>query len=93
MLDGAELAHAVSRACGPDPATGLDEATARYESDMFARSGDLAVSSNEALLQFFATTDVPDLPPDPEQEHRDYLARAEAYRQERARRADEHTDA
>ncbi|WP_069869811.1 FAD-dependent oxidoreductase [Streptomyces malaysiensis] len=81
MLDGAELAHAVSRA------TGLDEAVAQYESGMFARSGGLAVSSNEALVRFFATTDEPHLPPDPEQEHRDYLARAEAYRQERARRA------
>ncbi|WHX17405.1 NAD(P)/FAD-dependent oxidoreductase [Streptomyces malaysiensis subsp. malaysiensis] len=81
MLDGAELAHAVSRA------TGLDEAVAQYESGMFARSGELAVSSNEALVRFFATTDEPHLPPDPEQEHRDYLARAEAYRQERARRA------
>ncbi|WP_458089277.1 FAD-dependent oxidoreductase [Streptomyces malaysiensis] len=81
MLDGAELAHAVSRAAG------LDEAVAQYESGMFARSGELAVSSNEALVRFFATTDEPDLPPDPEQEHRDYLARAEAYRQERARRA------
>ncbi|MEU8925311.1 NAD(P)/FAD-dependent oxidoreductase [Kitasatospora sp. NPDC048545] len=95
MLDGAELAHAVSRAVGPDPAAGpdaaigLDAAVARYESDMFVRSGALAVSANEALVRFFATTDEPDLPPDQEQEHRDYLARAQAYRQERARRAGE----
>ncbi|OIJ84947.1 FAD-dependent oxidoreductase [Streptomyces sp. MUSC 14] len=87
MLDGAELAHAISQAAC------LDEGAARYESDMFARSGELAVNSNEALVQFFATTDTPDLPPDPEQEHRDYLARAEAYRQERARRAGERTGA
>ncbi|MFF0413067.1 FAD-dependent oxidoreductase [Kitasatospora sp. NPDC004745] len=93
MLDGAELAHAVSRALtGPDPAAGLDAATgldaelARYEADMFARTADLAVSSNQALRDFFATTDTPHLPPDHEQEHRDYLARAQAYRQDRARR-------
>lgn len=87
MLDGAELAHALSQAAD------LDEGAARYESDMFARSGEVAMNSNEALVQFFATTDTPDLPPDPEQEHRDYLARAETYRQERARRAGEHTEA
>ncbi|MER7915620.1 MULTISPECIES: NAD(P)/FAD-dependent oxidoreductase [unclassified Streptomyces] len=93
MLDGAELAHAVRRAVGPDPEATLDEAVAEYESEMFARSGELAASSNEALVRFFATTDEPDLPPDQEQEHRDYLARAEAYRRERARGRGERTGA
>ncbi|MEV6021309.1 MULTISPECIES: NAD(P)/FAD-dependent oxidoreductase [unclassified Streptomyces] len=93
MLDGAELAHAVSRVGGLDPAAGLDKAVADYESDMFARSGQLAVSSNDALVEFFATSDSPDLPPDHEQEHRAYLARAQAYRQERDRRAGERAKA
>ncbi|MFF4537279.1 FAD-dependent oxidoreductase [Streptomyces aureus] len=93
MLDGAELAHAVGRAVGSDPVATLDEAVAGYERDMFARSGELAVSSNDALVEFFATTDTPDLPPDHEQEHRDYLARAQAYREERARRTGERTEA
>ncbi|MEU4086609.1 FAD-dependent oxidoreductase [Streptomyces aureus] len=93
MLDGAELAHAVGRAIGSDPVATLDEAVAGYETDMFARSGELAVGSNDALVEFFATTDTPDLPPDHEQEHRDYLARAQAYREERARRTGERTEA
>ncbi|MYR91701.1 FAD-dependent monooxygenase, partial [Streptomyces sp. SID685] len=59
----------------------------------FARSGELAASSNDALVRFFATTDEPDLPPDHEQEHRDYLARAEAYRRERARDRGERAEA
>ncbi|MGW0966460.1 FAD-dependent oxidoreductase [Streptomyces sp. NPDC002516] len=93
MLDGAELAHAVGRVGDLDPAAGLDKAVADYESDMFARSGELAVSSNDALVEFFATSDSPDLPPDHEQEHREYLARARAYRQERDRRAGERAKA
>ncbi|WP_104820425.1 NAD(P)/FAD-dependent oxidoreductase [Kitasatospora sp. MMS16-BH015] len=83
LLDGAELAHAVARAAGPGAAGGLAEEVARYEREMFARSGELAVRSNEALVRFFATSDAPDLPPDHEQEHREYLARAEAYLRDR----------
>ncbi|MFE0459185.1 FAD-dependent oxidoreductase [Kitasatospora sp. NPDC058965] len=90
MLDGAELALAlVAAVADPGTAAGLDRAVSGYEADMFARSGPLATSSNEALRQFFATTtpDAPNLPPDHAQEHRNYLARAAAYREERARRA------
>ncbi|MER5641786.1 FAD-dependent monooxygenase [Kitasatospora sp. NPDC002227] len=80
MLDGAELAHAVATA----PAAALDRAVAGYESAMFARSGELAMRSNEALVRFFTPTDTPHLPPDHAQEHRDYLARESAYRRERS---------
>ncbi|MDJ1130726.1 FAD-dependent oxidoreductase [Streptomyces iconiensis] len=83
MLDGVELAHAVK-----EEAT-LGEAVSRYESAMFARSGELATSANGALTRFFATTtpDAPHLPPDHAQEHRNYLARAAAYRAQQAERA------
>ncbi|MFJ8477881.1 FAD-dependent oxidoreductase [Kitasatospora sp. NPDC094011] len=72
----------------PGHGSTLDEAVARYESEMFARSAGLAASSNEALVRFFATTspDAPHLPPDHTQEHHDYLARAAARRRERSLR-------
>ncbi|PYC73563.1 FAD-dependent monooxygenase [Streptomyces tateyamensis] len=84
MLDGAELALALA-----DDPSRYDQAVGRHESDMFARSGALAASANQALHDFFASTtpDAPHLPPDHAQEHRDYLARAAAHRRERARRA------
>ncbi|GAB3987754.1 hypothetical protein GCM10029978_107780 [Actinoallomurus acanthiterrae] len=80
LLDGAELAHAIRKEAG------LDEAISRYEATMFARSGELAVSSNNALKRFFATTspDAPHLPPDHEQEHKNYEARAAEYRRRQA---------
>ncbi|MFF1403089.1 FAD-dependent oxidoreductase [Streptomyces sp. NPDC058294] len=80
LLDGAELAHAVSEEAS------LDKAVSRYEAAMFARSGELAMSSNTALERFFATTspDAPHLPPDHAREHRDYEARAAEYRRRRA---------
>ncbi|MFE7313495.1 FAD-dependent oxidoreductase [Streptomyces sp. NPDC057555] len=80
LLDGAELAHALHQ-----EAT-VENAVIRYETAMFARSGELAVSANDALARFFATTppDAPHLPPDPAQEHRNYLARAAEYRRRRA---------
>ncbi|WP_433580361.1 hypothetical protein [Nocardia brasiliensis] len=59
------------------PATD-DDAIARYETTMFPRSGELAVSSNSALTRFFATTS-PDTP-DHAQEHKNYQARAAEYR-------------
>lgn len=76
MLDGAELARAVLSGAS------LDAAVERHESAMFARSGDLAVAANAALERFFArsATGTTHVPPDHAQEHRDYVARAEAYR-------------
>lgn len=76
LLDDAELAHAVAKE------SSLDDAVARYETGMFPRSGELAVSSNTALTQFFATTspDAPHLPPDHAREHENYAARAAEYR-------------
>ena len=80
LLDGAELAHAIAKE------SSLDDAIARYEAAMFARSGELAVSSNAALARFFATTSPgrPNLPPDHAREHRNYLTRAAEYRRRRA---------
>ncbi|HKN55837.1 MAG TPA: FAD-dependent monooxygenase, partial [Amycolatopsis sp.] len=80
LLDGAELAHAINKE------SNLDNAIAHYEAAMFPRSGELAVSSNTALTQFFATTspDAPDLPPDHAQEHKNYKARAAEYRRRQA---------
>jgi 2-polyprenyl-6-methoxyphenol hydroxylase-like FAD-dependent oxidoreductase len=80
MLDGAELAHAIKKE------SNLDDAVARYETAMFARSGELATSSNTALTRFFATTspDTPHLPPDHAQEHQNYQTRAAEYRRRRA---------
>ncbi|MEU7638485.1 FAD-dependent oxidoreductase [Streptomyces sp. NPDC039016] len=80
LLDGAELAHALA-----EEAT-VDDAIARYEATMFARSGALAAGANEGLRRFFATTspDAPHLPPDHAQEHENYLARAAEYRRRRA---------
>ncbi|MFI6044429.1 FAD-dependent oxidoreductase [Nocardia sp. NPDC051321] len=76
LLDGAELAHAINEE------NNLDDAITRYETTMFQRSGELAVSSNTALTRFFATTspDAPHLPPDHAQEHKNYQARAAEYR-------------
>ncbi|AVL26305.1 putative monooxygenase [Nocardia brasiliensis NBRC 14402] len=76
LLDGAELAHAIAKQ------NDLDDAIAHYETTMFPRSGELAVSSNTALTRFFATTspDTPHLPPDHAQEHKNYQARAAEYR-------------
>jgi 2-polyprenyl-6-methoxyphenol hydroxylase-like FAD-dependent oxidoreductase len=80
LLDGAELAHAITKE------SSLDDAVARYEAAMFPRSGELAVSSNTALTRFFATTspDAPHLPPDHAREHENYQARAAEYRRRRA---------
>jgi 2-polyprenyl-6-methoxyphenol hydroxylase-like FAD-dependent oxidoreductase len=80
LLDGAELAHAIKKE------SSLDEAISRYEATMFPRSGELAVSSNNALKRFFATTspETPHLPPDHEQEHKNYTARAAEYRRRQA---------
>lgn len=76
MLDGAELARAVLSG------SRLDLAIERYEAEMFARSGELAAAANAALESFFARSEsgTPHLPPDHAQEHRDYVARAAAYR-------------
>ncbi|MFL6119087.1 FAD-dependent oxidoreductase [Actinophytocola sp.] len=76
LLDGAELAHAINKE------SSLDDAVARYETAMFPRSGELAVSSNTALARFFATTspDAPHLPPDHAREHQIYRTRAAEYR-------------
>ncbi|WP_026422640.1 FAD-dependent oxidoreductase [Actinokineospora inagensis] len=76
LLDGAELAHAIKAE------SNLDDAVTRYETAMFARSGELAASANTGLTRFFATTspDAPHLPPDHAQEHKDYQARAAEYR-------------
>ncbi|WP_433654598.1 FAD-dependent oxidoreductase [Nocardia sp. CA-128927] len=76
LLDGVELAHAIKKEHS------LDAAITRYETTMFPRSGELAVSSNTALTQFFATTspDAPHLPPDHAQEHKNYQSRAAEYR-------------
>lgn len=81
LLDGTELAHAIRQE------NNLDEAITRYETTMFPRSGELAVSSNTALTRFFATTspDAPHLPPDHAQEHKAYQARAAEYRRRQAR--------
>jgi 2-polyprenyl-6-methoxyphenol hydroxylase-like FAD-dependent oxidoreductase len=80
LLDGAELAHAIKKE------SSLDDAVARYETAMFPRSGQLAVSSNTALTRFFATTspDAPHLPPDHAREHQNYQTRAADYRRRRA---------
>ncbi|GLY83193.1 FAD-dependent oxidoreductase [Actinoallomurus iriomotensis] len=80
MLDGAELARAIVAAAG------TEEAITRYETEMFARSGPLAVASNNATKGFFAdhTPDAPHLPPDAAEEHRTYEARAAEYRRRRA---------
>ncbi|RDI58983.1 FAD-dependent oxidoreductase [Nocardia pseudobrasiliensis] len=80
LLDGAELAHAIYEE------DSLDKAIIRYETAMFPRSGELAVSSNTALTRFFATTspDAPHLPPDHAQEHKNYQARAAEYRRRQA---------
>ena len=80
LLDGAELAHAIRKESNPG------DAVARYEAAMFARSGELATSSNTALTRFFATTspDTPHLPPDHAQEHQNYQTRAAEYRRRRA---------
>ncbi|WP_405164952.1 FAD-dependent monooxygenase [Nocardia sp. NBC_01499] len=80
LLDGAELAHAIKKE------NSLDDAITRYETAMFLRSGELAVSSNTALTRFFATTspDTPHLPPDHAQEHKNYQARAAEYRRTHA---------
>ncbi|MFI6867692.1 FAD-dependent oxidoreductase [Nocardia sp. NPDC050406] len=76
LLDGAELAHAIHEE------NDLDDAITRYETAMFPRSAELAVSSNTALTRFFATTspDSPHLPPDHAREHENYKARAAEYR-------------
>lgn len=80
MLDGAELAHAIHTQ------SSLDDAIARYETAMFLRSGELAVSSNTALTRFFATTspDALQAPPDHAREHQNYQTRAAEYRHRRA---------
>ncbi|MFB8277887.1 FAD-dependent oxidoreductase [Nocardia colli] len=80
LLDGAELAHAIAKEHT------LDDALARYEAQMFQRSGELAAGANTALTKFFATTpaDAPHLPPDHAQEHQNYQARAAEYRRRQA---------
>ncbi|WP_194895652.1 FAD-dependent oxidoreductase [Catenulispora pinisilvae] len=84
LLDGAELAHAIKHAIQKE--SSLEDAVARYEAEMFPRSGELAAGSNTALTRFFATTsaDAPHLPPDHQQEHENYQARAAEYRRRRA---------
>ncbi|MFI6996421.1 FAD-dependent oxidoreductase [Nocardia sp. NPDC050175] len=83
LLDGAELAHAIKKE------NTLDDAIARYETTMFARSAEIAVGSNTALTKFFATTspDAPHLPPDQAQEHKNYEARAAEYRRRQTENA------
>ncbi|MFD2415273.1 FAD-dependent oxidoreductase [Amycolatopsis pigmentata] len=80
LLDGVELAHAIKKE------SSLDDAIARYEAEMFPRSGELASDANTALRKFFATAspDAPHLPPDHAREHQDYQARAAEYRRRRA---------
>ncbi|GAA5150867.1 MULTISPECIES: FAD-dependent oxidoreductase [Amycolatopsis] len=79
LLDGAELAHALARS------SSVDEAVPAYEEAMFERSGELAVAANAALVEFFS--DAPGEPPDHEEEHRNYEARAAEYRRRRAEEA------
>ncbi|WP_234377181.1 NAD(P)/FAD-dependent oxidoreductase [Streptomyces sp. TP-A0356] len=80
LLDAADLAHAIVKE------DTVDKAITRYEATMFPRSGELATGSNNALRGFFATTspDAPHLPPDHAQEHKNYMARAAAYRRRQA---------
>ncbi|MFE9581020.1 FAD-dependent oxidoreductase [Nocardia sp. NPDC006044] len=83
LLDGAELGRAIAKE------NTLDDAIARYETPMFARSGELAAGSNAALTKFFATTpaDAPHLPPDHAREHQNYQDRAVEYRRRQAAEA------
>jgi 2-polyprenyl-6-methoxyphenol hydroxylase-like FAD-dependent oxidoreductase len=79
MLDGAELARALVE---EDTA---DAAITRYEAEMLPRSGEHAVSANDALDRFFAVDGAdPGTGPDHEAEHRRWVEGAAEYRRRQA---------
>ncbi len=77
LLDGAELARAIAEQ------RTTEAAVEGYEQVMLRRAGGLAPACNEALAEFFDARFHQNQGPDHAVEHREYEARAEAYRQAR----------